>query len=155
METEYASNSKGNTAVTLGAVALGGAVVNGIMNHIRNYASGGGSVTQAANTVAAMELAQANAKIAMLEQNAATRNALTDTLYKLDTRVGKLETETPLLHQILEQKVDSVATMASTGIAQLSATLAGITKCVVPNTSVCPGWGNVTITPTGSGAVVA
>ena len=25
--------------------------------------------------------------------------------------------------------------------------LMGLTKLVVPNTSVCPGWGNVTITP--------
>lgn len=25
--------------------------------------------------------------------------------------------------------------------------LMGITKLVVPNTSVCPGWGNVTVTP--------
>ena len=27
------------------------------------------------------------------------------------------------------------------------AQLQGLTKLVVPNTSVCPGWGNVTITP--------
>ena len=27
------------------------------------------------------------------------------------------------------------------------ATLEGLTKVVVPNSSVCPGWGNVTITP--------
>ena len=27
------------------------------------------------------------------------------------------------------------------------AQLFGLTKLVVPNTSVCPGWGNVTITP--------
>ena len=29
----------------------------------------------------------------------------------------------------------------------LARTVDGITKVVVPNTSVCPGWGNVTITP--------
>ena len=27
------------------------------------------------------------------------------------------------------------------------AQLLGLTKLVVPNTSVCPGWGNATITP--------
>ena len=27
------------------------------------------------------------------------------------------------------------------------AQLFGLTKLVVPNTSVCPGWGNVTVTP--------
>ena len=30
------------------------------------------------------------------------------------------------------------------------AQLQGLTKLVVPNTSVCPGWGNVTITPAAS-----
>jgi hypothetical protein len=32
-------------------------------------------------------------------------------------------------------------------IAGIQGVLAQITKCVVPNTAVCPGWGNVTITP--------
>ena len=51
-------------------------------------------------------------------------------------------------------KIDLVAATANSGIAANSAaitclqnTVAGITKVVVPNTSVCPGWGNVTITP--------
>lgn len=40
-------------------------------------------------------------------------------------------------------------------IACINNTLANITKTVVPNSSVCPGWGDVTITPattSGSGA---
>jgi hypothetical protein len=28
------------------------------------------------------------------------------------------------------------------------AQLAGLTKVVIPNTSICPGWGNVTVAPT-------
>ena len=32
-------------------------------------------------------------------------------------------------------------------IQQQIAALQSLTKLVVPNTSVCPGWGNVTITP--------
>lgn len=32
-------------------------------------------------------------------------------------------------------------------VATLGQVLSGITKVVVPNTSVCPGWGNVTVTP--------
>lgn len=35
-------------------------------------------------------------------------------------------------------------------IEQQIAQLQGLTKLVVPNTSVCPGWGNVTITPAAS-----
>lgn len=51
-------------------------------------------------------------------------------------------------------KIDLVAATATQGIAANSAaitclqnTVAGITKIVVPNSSICPGWGNVTITP--------
>lgn len=32
-------------------------------------------------------------------------------------------------------------------VATLGQVLSGITKVVIPNTSVCPGWGNVTIAP--------
>ena len=38
-------------------------------------------------------------------------------------------------------------TAALTCLQSQVAQLYGLTKLVVPNTSVCPGWGNVTITP--------
>jgi hypothetical protein len=44
--------------------------------------------------------------------------------------------------------------MANTGLTALQGTvtcmqntLNAITKTVIPNTAICPGWGNVTITP--------
>lgn len=54
-------------------------------------------------------------------------------------------------------KIDLVAATANQGIAANSAaitclqnTVSSITKVVVPNSSCCPGWGAVTITPTAS-----
>lgn len=63
-----------------------------------------------------------------------------------------------LREQIVLGKVNEVAlslggqiNTISTGFANqincINNTLASITKVVVPNPSVCPGWGNVTITP--------
>ena len=59
-----------------------------------------------------------------------------------------------LREQILKSDIDKVALMANTGITALQGTvtcmqntLNAITKTVVPNTAICPGWGNVTITP--------
>ena len=59
-----------------------------------------------------------------------------------------------LREQIMHEKIDKVALMANNGITALAGTVNclqsyvnGITKVVVPNTAVCPGWGNVTITP--------
>jgi hypothetical protein len=48
----------------------------------------------------------------------------------------------------LQQATYNAANTAAIGCMQNQiAQLFGITKLVVPNTSVCPGWGNVTITP--------
>lgn len=65
-----------------------------------------------------------------------------------------IEKTSVLQQQILEGKINEVALTASNGINTLTATvnclantLNSITKVVVPNASVCPGWGNVTITP--------
>lgn len=65
-----------------------------------------------------------------------------------------MEENAVLRQQIVEGKINEVALTASNGINQLAATvnclantLNSITKVVVPNASVCPGWGNVTITP--------
>lgn len=59
-----------------------------------------------------------------------------------------------LREQILKGDIDKVALMANTGLTALQGTvtymqntLNAITKTVIPNTAICPGWGNVTITP--------
>ena len=53
----------------------------------------------------------------------------------------------------LEGKIGEVGLLANNGITALqgqvnclAATVAGITKTVVPNSSVCPGWGAVNVT---------
>lgn len=69
---------------------------------------------------------------------------------KLDCCCEKQE----LREQILSEKIDKVALMANNDITALAGTVNclqnyvnGITKVVVPNSSICPGWGNITITP--------
>lgn len=51
-------------------------------------------------------------------------------------------------HEICDQKTYNATNTATLGCMQNQiAQLMSLTKLVVPNTSVCPGWGNVTITP--------
>ena len=90
-----------------------------------------------------------------------------------ESRISKLESEIALrdaniyndqklleLYKYIDGKLEGVnatlATQAVFNATQAStinciqgqvAQLFGLTKLVVPNTSVCPGWGNVTITP--------
>ncbi len=75
--------------------------------------------------------------------------------YSLDKRVTALETAAPLREQILGQKIDNVALIAQNGIASnslaiqnLKTTVDSIVTPVIKNSTVCPGWGSVTITPT-------
>jgi hypothetical protein len=98
------------------------------------------------------------------------------TRYELgqESRISKLESEIALrdaniyndqkileLYKYIDGKLEGVngalATQAVYNATQTAtigcmqgqiAQLQGLTKLVVPNTSVCPGWGNVTITPT-------
>lgn len=65
----------------------------------------------------------------------------------LDKQVASLQTALPLREQLLNQKIECCCQQTNTALQALSQTVASITKLVVPNTSVCPGWGNVTITP--------
>ena len=74
--------------------------------------------------------------------------------YSLDKRVTALETAAPLREQIISQKIDNVALIAQNGIASnslaiqnLKSTVDSIVTPVIKNSTVCPGWGNVTITP--------
>ena len=90
-----------------------------------------------------------------------------------ESRISKLESEIALrdaniyndqkmleLYKYVDGKFEAVnATLATQAVYNATQTatincmqgqiaqLFGLTKLVVPNTSVCPGWGNVTITP--------
>ena len=93
--------------------------------------------------------AEQNAKIANLEMQVALRDANTYTdgklleLYKyVDGKFGFVE------HELCDQRTYNAVNTATIGcIKNDVATLMGLTKVVVPNTSICPGWGNVTVAP--------
>lgn len=95
--------------------------------------------------------AQKDARIAELETEVKLRDANTYTdgkmlqLYQyVDGRMRSVES------QICEQAVwnaTQTATVSCIGqqVAQLQNVLGGLTKTVIPNTSVCPGWGDVKV----------
>jgi PPE-repeat protein len=55
---------------------------------------------------------------------------------------------------VINAQVESGLNVQNSQIASLSNTLASITKTVIPNASVCPGWGNVSVNPTSGSTVV-
>lgn len=59
-----------------------------------------------------------------------------------------------LREKLVEQKITAVASTAATAatglqaeINRLACVLGSVTKTVIPNSNVCPGWGQVTIAP--------
>lgn len=174
MATMESINAKANAGLTTGIIGTSlGALASGVLNGNGNGILGGilGGNTAPANdamtaalwanmmqprtcgcesdhVVNRYEAAQA-AKIAeletqnkLLESNIYTDQKISDVYARLDAKIGCLE------NQLADQRVYNATNTAVIGCIQSQiAQLMGLTKLVVPNGSICPGWGNVTITP--------
>lgn len=149
--------------------------LNGGLNKLINGGCGCGDncTANAVSGALALEVAKKDSEIALLKADKYTDQKLVE-VYKdlrgvdkeqsavignLASRVAAIETAAPLREQILCSKIGEVATMASNGInclsaqvSNLAATVANITKCVVPITAVCPqpmAQYNAWVAPTG------
>jgi hypothetical protein len=88
------------------------------------------------------EIAAKDSKIALLESNIYVDGKIADVYERLNTKIGILEA------QMADQRVYNATLNGTvTCIQGQIAQLAGLTKLVIPNTSICPGWGNVTVAP--------
>ena len=152
-ENHYASNGKGNLGVTLGAIGTGLGVLGGGLGNVLGGWGNNGCCSSGNMPVNRYEATQ-QARIAELETEVKLRDANTFTMGEMgklrdyvDSRFTKVEGE------ICEQKVFNAGVIGNISCIQgQSAQLFGLTKLVVPNTSICPGWGSVTITPEAAAA---
>ena len=156
---EFASNAKGNLGVALGAVGTGLSALNGGLGNLLGGLTGWNSGVGDNAPVNRYEvnllnsIAARDAKIEQLEAEKYTDGKLLDLtnqvyadfrrvgerLDALDDKICKADKETSVFA--------ATATATMSCMQQSIAQLQALTKIVVPNTSVCPGWGNVTITP--------
>lgn len=144
-ENKFASKGVAGTGLGLGIAGTALGVLSGGLN---NILGGNNCNCPEAMYVNRYEASQ-SARIAELETEVKLRdsNIYTDSkileLYKyVDGKIGGLEAA------ICQQNVYNATNTATLNcmngqIAQLMS----LTKLVVPNTSVCPGWGNVTVSP--------
>lgn len=151
----YATKGVANTALGLGIGGLATSLLNGGLGNLL----GGGCTTSENMPVNRYELAMSQAleaeksKNALLESQIYTDRKLTEVTAYVNGEIKGLERE--IRHNREEQQAVNMqqavlngTTGATIGCIQGQiAQLMGITKMVVPNTSVCPGWGDVTITP--------
>lgn len=100
-----------------------------------------------------MQLNAKDGEIALLKADKYTDQKISDATAYLMGKIGELSAEVrankdaqcAINAQQLALNAASNATIAC--LQGQVAQLFGITKLVVPNASVCPGWGNVNITP--------
>lgn len=147
---EYASNAKGNAALTTGIIGtagvglgllgnlLGGNMTANAMSHGAEYAG-----VNRYELNQETEIATLKSRNALLEANIYGDQKLLEVYKYFD---GKVE---GINQRLAEQAVwNATQTGAINCMAGQIAQLMSLTKLVVPNTSVCPGWGDVTVTPT-------
>lgn len=144
---EFASKGVAGSGLGLGIAGTALGVLNGGLGNLlgTNYNNCGCSDNMMVNRY---ELSQEQ-KIAKLETEVALRDA---NIYS-DQKLAEVYKDLSARINCIEAGLNAQAVYNATNTATINciqgqvAQLFGLTKLVVPNTSVCPGWGNVTITP--------
>ena len=165
MEVKTESGGLFNAAGT-GTTALGiiGTVLGGLAtavsggNGLLNLSGGKGcpnandsnTYVTKAELEMTQQLASKDSEIALLKSEQNTETKIADVYERLITRINADQKEQNAWNA--QQSVNNAAISAAVAsnansIAALQNSCAQITKLVVPNSAICPGWGNVTITP--------
>lgn len=148
-KVEATTSSRGAQWTTAGGVlALAAKALTGDGGLLGNLT---GNSNGAANA-AVLTIAQKDSEIALLKAKVETREEVSqvyaalrardqaqDTVIAgIDKRLAAIEVAAPLREQLVNQRIDAVAKLANDGIASLAATVAAITKTVVPKDAICP-----------------
>lgn len=88
------------------------------------------------------KLVAKDSEIALLKSNIYTDQKIADVYERLNAKIGCVE------GQIADQRVYNATNTATLNcMAGQIAQLMSLTKLVIPNGSICPGWGAVTVAP--------
>lgn len=153
MELNYATNAKTNAALSTGIIGTAlGAMNSGLLGGIfGNGNCGCNTAAYACSDNMAINRYEATqqARISELETEVKLRDANFFALTELDKLRGYVDSRfSKVESEICDQKVFNAASTATAScMASQIAQLQGLAKLVIPNSSICPGWGEVTITP--------
>ena len=92
------------------------------------------------------EIAAKDSRIGLLESNIYTDQKLADVYDRLTTKMNGMKDEQSAVN--MAQAAYNAGNTAAVSVIQSQvAQLMGLTKLVIPNGSVCPGWGAVKVVP--------
>lgn len=143
---EFASKGVAGSGLGLGIAGTALGLLNGGLGNIFGGTMNCGCSEN--NFVNRYELEMENkivgkdGEIALLKSNIYTDQKIADVYERLSTKINGVESAVNTQAVVNATMTGTINCMQGQ-IAQLQS----LTKLVVPNTSVCPGWGNVTITP--------
>ena len=158
--TEFAPRGQGNLTSVLGAIGTAGVLMAGLFNNCGGGLFGGGAGCCSDNTAVnryelnlTQEIASKDSRIGLLESQVYVDGKLVDVVKDYTAQINALaaavrankDDQTAVNMQQAVYNGTNTATISC--IQNQIAALQALTKLVIPNTSVCPGWGNVTITP--------
>lgn len=142
---EYASKGVGTAGLTTGIIGTALGALNGVGGLPNIF---GGNTNPEDKPVTRYEaqmmseLSKKDQQIALLEADKYTDQKIADLYDKMNMRFAGVE------QQIGAQAVWNATQTGTLACLQSQiAQLQSLTKMVVPNSNVAPGWGNVTITP--------
>lgn len=159
---EYASNAKGNLGVTLGAIGTGLGILNGgagLLNmHGGNagfYNNGGpcfgnNQIVTKDELTMAMSLAAKDSEIALLKSEQNTEIKIADVYERIMTRVNQDQRDQAAWNtsqSVANAQISAAIAANTNSIEALQRCCDKITMIKVPNSAVCPGWGDVNVVP--------
>lgn len=156
VENSYASKALGGSALGLAIGGLATSLLGGNIGNILGGCSNGCSENTPVNRYEMglqQQLAASESENALLKSNIYTDGKLVEVYANLEGQIKELAGEVRANKDAqcainMEQAVYNGTNTATINCLRGQVyDLLGLTKRVVPNTSVCPGWGDVTVTP--------
>lgn len=98
----------------------------------------------------AMTIAGKDSEIAMLKSEQNTEVKIADVYERLITRINadrNAQMEWNSTQSVNNAQMSAAIAVNANSIGAIQGILGQITKTVIPNSSVCPGWGEVTVKP--------
>ena len=148
-ENKYASKGVAGAGLGLGiaGTALGLLAGNGGLNLLGNNCGcnngcGDNAMVNRYEATQSARIAELETEVKLRDSNIYTDNKILALYQYVDGKIQNIE------GQICQQNVYNATNTATINcMAGQIAQLMSLTKLVVPNSSVCPGWGDVTVTP--------
>jgi hypothetical protein len=150
----YSVGSAGVAGAGLGLGIAGTALAllqNGGLGGILGGGCGGNQYASKSDIMYSQELAKKDSEIALLKSEQNTEIKIADVYDRLITKINAnqmAQAEWNAAQSVNNCKMSNAIAVNSNSIAALQNCCNSITKLVVPNSAICPGWGNVDVTIT-------